>query len=283
MSTQGTVAERPSGLLQLFPLTLPRQHGAWTILLAALLIGTWTGGQGEVSPRTAALFVAALAGFSARHTALLYYRLSARDPRRTGLALWAGLQASLLVIPGLWLVLAQGLWLLVPLGGLVAVITFASLFLALHRLDMTLGSEVLAILGLSLAAPAAEYCTIGAFTPRTLAVWVLCAAYFVGGLIHVRGLMRRRGAPGRRPLPQRVAAARLDLAYHLAVPSAFGVAGLMVPTVPPLSAVALLPSTLKAASRVLSPRPLAPRQIGWVEVLHTLLFIFLAGFAFTIP
>ena len=42
---------------------------------------------------------------------------------------------------------------------------------------MTLSGQVINILGLSLAAPAAEYCASGVFL-KTLGVWLVCISFF---------------------------------------------------------------------------------------------------------
>ena len=53
-----------------------------------------------------------------------------------------------------------------------------SLSLEKDKRDMTLGGQIINILGLSLIAPAAQYCASGSYSLKTLGVWLVCVFFF---------------------------------------------------------------------------------------------------------
>ena len=259
-------------------MTLPRQHGAWSILLACFVIGTLVGNT--LNLRVPLVFFAVIFGFLARHGVGVYSRAPRTDDRKNRVLIWTSIYSLVVLTAGGLLVIVHELWQLLPLGLIIFAFGFATLVLSQRRMETTAGGELVGILGLTLVAPAAEYVASGLFSSQTVGLWILCAFFFCGSVFHVRYLVRRR-AESVGPLSVRLKAGWPSVVYHLVVlciSVVLGSAGM----IPLLSPVALLPAALKAwvavGRRVRTPLPV--RWIGVIEVLCTIAFLVLVVFVF---
>lgn len=263
-----------SGNRNAFAVTISRQYGAWSILLACFVLGTFVG-EG-LNLRVPLMFCVVLFGFLARNGAEAYLRAPKIDERRSRLLIWTAVYSLVVLIAGGLLVMVHELWQLIPLGLLTLALGSVTLLLSQRRLETTTGGELIGILTLTLVAPAAEYAAGGVFSTQTASLWMLCALFFFGSVFHVRYLVRRR-ADSMGPLPLRLKAGWPSVAYQLAVlflSIVLSCAGIL----PLLAPVALLPAALRAwvavGRRVEKPTPV--RRIGVMEVLHTIVFLGLA-------
>lgn len=276
--------DRPTfGPTSAAPRMVPRQHGAWAMLLSGLVLGTAVADGWRLD---ALLLLGALvAAFWARHAAGLFLRLPSGDGRRQKALAWSLAAAAVFVAIGLFLSTAGGCRALPAFAVVAAVPAVVSLLIERRRQEFSVVGELVGVAGLSLAVPAAEYVGAGAFTDRTVGLWLLAVAFFVGGVLHVRYLVRRRldgmgaaGARWRAGWPSAV--------YHIAVmagAAALGPAGGgLLPGAAPL---ALLPATARAVWAVARrrPAPLPVRQIGRRELAQGLLFVALAIAAYRMP
>jgi len=260
-----------------FLLTIPRQHGAWSVLAAGFILGAIVGGR--LGKEGLLLLGALLSGFLARHAVGLLLRpAGSEEQQRKIRRLTLGYVAHALLLGGL-LVIRYDRWLLVPLGVVALVLALVSLHLERQRQDRTTVGELVNLLGLSLAIPATAYATSGVFEAATAGWWTLGLLFFSGSVFHVRYLVRKR-RESSGPLAARWRAGWPSVVYHLA---ALGVAaGLSaLGTLPSLAFLALLPVTVKALGAVVQRRegPLNIRHIGYAELAHTVLFVALAGWA----
>ena len=234
------------------------------------------GALGALGVPSALFLVTVVAGFLARHALATWTRLPAPDSRRAALFVWALVYCLALAASVGALVLGYGRWLLVPIGGLLAVVAAASTGLEWLRRDRTAWGELINLVGLSLVTPAAAYVGTGALSPAALGLWLLAVVFFTASVFHVRYLVRRqRSSSG--PLARRLRAGAASIAYHvggLALVAALG-AGRMLP---PLAAVALLPMVAKALWAVLhrQPGPPSVRRLGFIELAHGVVFVVLA-------
>jgi hypothetical protein len=264
----------------LLRLSVPRQHGAWAILAAAVVLGLAC--EGRPGPASAWLCGAVLAGFLARHAALLAMRMSRTDPRRGRLAGLAAAEAAACAALGLATMVGGQLWALLPLGLAAAVVAAASTGLESRGKGLHLGLEILGVLGLCLVTPALHYAVTGEFGSRTWALWALSCLFFAGRPLQVRYLARHR--TGARTLPERLATGWPTLAYHLAALAGAGaLAAVGEPALlPPLGPVTLLPAALAACWKVAFPRetPVGIAGIGLREAAHVVLFVALTVLAF---
>jgi hypothetical protein len=265
----------------LFALTVPRQHGAWTSLLSAYVLGTGTGGRFGIA--SVLLLGAVLAAFLGRQAALLAFKRPAGTPGRAGLVLWTAVYAAAFLSAGVLLLSAWDLGYLLHLGATAFVLLAVTMALERRRRAFTPIAEGAGFLGLSLVAPAAEYAASGAFTVRTAAVGLMCAAFFIGSMIHVRFLLRNRPET-LQTLRGRAKAGAVSVIYHLHI-YGFALSAASAGLLPPLAPLAFAPATARALWSIAHGRrgPVPVRSVGWQEVANTLLFVGLAVLAFRLP
>lgn len=244
---------------------LPREHGAWAVLAAPILVGFFAAGGG--SPGILLSFsCAALGGFCLRTP--LQALLSPAPPPEArawlaGYALWAGAGAAgLLFGYGRWGLLAFAL----PAGAALAF----NLRQNMSRKALSLANEIIGIAALCLGAPAAFYAARGEMSPQGWAAWLVCALYFLGPVFHVKlAALQHRMAPEAALAGMR----RAGKAYHAAALAAVGVgalAGVLPgPAVLPFFA-ALLKNFRRAAA---APGKVDFRRLGYQEVGYSLFFV----------
>lgn len=236
-------------------LALPAEHGGWGLLAEPLLLGLLL----TPSAAGAALAVAAVAGFLARHPARIVAadaHRSTRYPRtRWAAVLAGGYCGTAAAALGVALFASRG-----PLlAGLVVVAPAALVYLAydLRLRSREVMAELCGAVSLSAVAPLLAVAA-GWPASRALGLWVLVGGRALTSVSEVRARLRRsRGARvSSRPV----------LALHGAS-SAASVAVALVGLVPWGAAAVPVALTMRAARnlRAAAP-PLSPREIGWGEV-----------------
>jgi len=199
--------------------------------------------------------------------------MASRRPsqRRAHLA-WAGLYATVALLALAPLLLYYNRWGLIPLGALGAAIALPVLLSRRLRCRWRAQGELLVVAGLSLLAPTAYYAATGDFDAQAAALWLPPALYGAGSIFYVRMLFEHRRSG---------AATQGAIVPYLAV--AWGVIGVgaLSGLLPPLTAVAFLPGTLKIVL-ALARRTAVDnvRRTGIVEVAHAGLFAALLVVAF---
>lgn len=217
---------------------VPREHGAWGILL--IPFATAVGVAGVWNLPVALLLVSVLCFYLARTSYLK------RQLRWTVLLL-AGSSAALLP-----LVLVGKRWWLLAVGAAVVPLAF-------RPTTRGLRAQLLAVAGLTLTAPAAWYAATGDLGGQAWRLWLLNALYFAGGVFYVK--MHIAAASARGANKWRLGAPTLGYHGALAV-----VAALWWPV-----GAALLPAIARAVwgTATLSPR-LRIKRLGWSEVVVSL-------------
>lgn len=258
----------------------PKQHGAWTVLIACFIIGSAVGARFGLE--SIFLFVSVIAAFLGRGALGMSLGLSPEERRKQGLSVWIMLYFGIFLLSGAWLVLRYKLRLLGLLGIVGLGLSAFSLSLEKDKKDMTQAGQIINILGLSLVSPAAEYCASGLYSLKTLGVWLVCIPFFLGSVFHVRFLVRRRlEAAGE--LGERLRAGFASLVFHLSVLLAAVVLS-KFKVIPLFAPLALVPVTLKALWPIIRPRrnPLPVKRIGRLELIHTLIFLIITVLVFRI-
>lgn len=269
----------PTTFLAALRETWPRQHGAWTILAASSILGL--AAAGTFTAPCALLATSVLSGFLARQAVQSWLGCSGHDPRRQPILAVALTYLALCAVTGLWLAFAHELWILLPIGVGAALAAALCLALSLEGRRVSLGVDLVGLLGLSLIAPAFEYVATGTFSERSLALWFLCALFFSGRPFQVRFFTRHR--TGHSSLRQRVAAGWPTLAYQLASLTAATWLAAASPAVnPPLVVLAFLPVLALAVLSVAKgpSTPLSIWKIGYLEGSQAVLFVLFASLAF---
>ena len=253
---------------------LPREHGAWAWLLLPLVVG----GAAAGSANAPLLLLAA--GSLAAYLARAPLEMAPRRPaqRRAYLA-WAALYgvAALLTLAPLLLYYQR--WGLLPLGAMGSAIALPVLLSRRLRYRWRAQGELLVVAGLSLLAPAAYHAAGGDLDGQAAALWLLPALYGAGSIFYVRMLFEHR----RSDSPAGVSGDRHAAAFFLSILWITMGAGTLSGFIPPLTPVAFLPTTLKAALALARRTTVkSVRRTGVVEVLHAGLFAALLVVAYAL-
>ncbi|UZN04627.1 YwiC-like family protein [Cellulomonas sp. S1-8] len=177
---------------------VPRQHGAWAMLVVPPVVGGVVGGW---SWRHLLLVVAWLVGYLAFHAAGLWLR-SGRKARYRPPVLAYGALAAVLLAALLAVAPALVAWALV-FAPLLAV----SLLASVRRADRSWWNDTVTVVAAALLTPVAA--GLGTGPPQAAAVWTataVLAAYFLGTVPYVKSLIRERDDPRVR---------RASVGYHV--------------------------------------------------------------------
>jgi hypothetical protein len=263
-------------------LVLPREHGAWGLLLVPLATGGAVGLLEHGRALPVALFaVAALALFWMRTpveslvgTSPMRAQSSAERRRVLRAVIALGVVATVVLTTLLWGGRNLGL-LTIGAGAALAFIAQAGLKQAGRSMRMT--AQVVGAMGLVCTAPAAYYVSTGSLDTRALGLW-LANFIFAGNQIHyVQVRIHAARAAGWR---EKIARADGFFSGHFALALALGSAwwlGLL----PGLALLAFVPIALRGLRWFFRPaEPLNVRRLGWTELAHALGFaaLLIGGF-----
>jgi YwiC-like protein len=87
---------------------------------------------------------------------------------------------------GVPLLVIYDLFWLTPITSLALLLLVLNGRQAVARKDRTIGGEMMAIVGLTITAPAAFYAARGTFDATALWLWALCAVYFASSVFYVK-------------------------------------------------------------------------------------------------
>ncbi len=229
------VAERPIQVVARPP--MPREHGAWGILLIPFATAV---GVAVVWNLPVALLLAGILCFYVARTSYL------KQNFRWTAILLVGSAACTLPLLLVW-----KLWWLAAFGIVAAPLAF-------RKTERSIAMQLLAVLGLTLTAPAAWHVATGKLDYR---LWLLNALYFAGGVLYVK--MHVAAAIHRRASKLRLGAATMMYYGALA-----GVAAWWWPV-----GIAFLPVIVRAFVGVARLSPvLRIKCLGWTEVAHSLVW-----------
>jgi hypothetical protein len=231
---------------------MPREHGAWGILL--IPFATAVGMTGAVAVRVALLLASVLCFYIARTS------FTKGDAKWT-LLLLAGSGfciAPLLIVWRLWWLAAFGI---------------AAAPLAFRRTERGIAMQLVAVAGLTSTAPAAWYAAAGKLDQQAWLLWGLNFLYFAGGVFYVK--MHVAAAIQHKPIcraSERFALGAATLSYIAGMSATL----VVLATAHWISWAVLLayaPVVIRAVVGVwrLSPM-LRIKRLGWTEVAHSLVF-----------
>jgi len=264
-------------------LILPREHGAWGLLLVPMVTGAGVAflESGHVSP-VLLLVVAALALFWLRTPveSLLgtsAVRAQTKNERRTVAIMIAGLGAVAALALGalLWAWQNPLLWLIGTAAG-VAFVGQALLKKLGRRTRML--SEMVGIVGLTASAPAAYYAMTGTFGASAWMLW-MGNLIFAGDQIHYVQL---------RIHTARVEGLKNKLAHGWTFAlGQFAMAGVLIAAalgawMPGIVLLAFVPILFRGWFYFFQkPGPLMVRRLGWSELSQAVAFciLFIGAFA----
>ena len=144
---------------------MPREHGAWGILLIPL--ATAVGVSGVFDLKVVLLLASVLCFYVARTSYL-------KGKVKWTTMLLAGSVACVVPLLVVW-----HLWWLAAFGAVATPLAF-------RKTERSLTMQLLAVCGLTLTAPAAWYTATGHLGTQALLLWLLNVLYFAGGVLYVK-------------------------------------------------------------------------------------------------
>lgn len=264
-------------------LILPREHGAWGLLLVPFVTGAGVAFR-ESSHAVPALLLltAALALFWLRTPVeglmgTSAMRAQTSDERRAVVVVIAGLVAAAALALGalLWAGRNPALWLI---GAAAAAAFIAQALLKKLGRRARMFSEIVGTIGLTSSAPAAYYVITGKFGATAWMLW-LANLIFAANQIHYVQVRihtaRIEGARAKLARGWAFAAGQLAMAGVLIVAALIGY-------LPWLALIAFAPVLFRGWFYFFrKPEPLVVRRLGWSELGQAVVFcaLFVAGFA----
>ena len=256
---------------------IPREHGAWAMFLAPLLIGSGVAGIFNLDALLLALTAAGF--FFLRFPLMLAIKTRARNQRAHALA-WSAIYAALTAALGIMLLLTTRLDALVPLGALGGITLVVYLALAARRAEMSIWGEWVGIAGLGLSAPAAYLLGARVLDSTALELYLLNLLYFGGTVVYVKFKVREQPRSVPKDWVDKLSAGSVSIAYHAMVFCAVALAAFLQ-WVPLLVTVAFILPMCKVMEGVLTkPARLNIKRIGFIELGFTVAFLLIVVTAY---
>jgi hypothetical protein len=258
---------------------LPREHGAWAMLVVPLLVGI-----SAAETFSAAFFLLAFTAFGfflMRYPLTLAIKSRTADARAAALR-WSAIYGAITFVGGAALWIATRLWLLLPLGALGLASLVLYLLLVARRAEMTTLGEWIGIAGLALGAPGAYLVATRVLNETAFALYALNVLYFGGTVSYIKFKVReqpRLGTPGAG-LAARLWAGRATIGYHALVVVVVVLSAFIgwVPLLIPLAFV--LPMCKVVAGVATRPARLNIPRLGFVELGFTVAFALIVLLAY---
>jgi hypothetical protein len=261
---------------------LPKEHGSWAMFAVPLIIGFAVAAQWQW--RSIWLIAAALGLFLVRFPIDTLIKTRKRpNADRAWLIRWSIVYGSSAVLCGGWLIVADRLYWLIPLGVLGAALLIYHWWLVERRREMSARGELAGIFGLALGAPLAYYVSTGTLNGTALGLWIVSALYFGGTVFYIKLKVRQQP---KEPAPDRVSErlvkAKACLTYQSVV---LTLVSLLVAfeRLPALAVLAFVPMTLKVLYGVThwqDRKSLSLPRLGVIEMVHSAVFAVLIIAAF---
>ncbi len=254
--------------------TLPKKHGAWSIFFISILTGTICSKTFKMIPFFL-LFISALFSFLLRENISTFLKLRKEDKRRIFLLKISLFYLFLIFITFIPLLIFYRYYILIFLSIFALFITLLSLYFSLKRKELTIPSEILGILGLSLLIPAFYYISKGYIDKEGLFLFFFLFLFFTGSVFHVRYLVRNKNILSAK-LFLRLRAGIYSLSYH----TLFFIFVLFLSLnnyLPSYTFLAVLPTLFKSYYFVLRKfkEPLSLKKIGFTELFISIIFTIL--------
>jgi hypothetical protein len=263
-------------------LIVPREHGAWGLLIVPLFTGVVAGFASEHWIWPLLLFtVAALSSFWLRtpvESLIGTGSLTAqtKEERRTALVSSVLLAAVATTCSTALLWNGKDLWLLL-LGGATAFALLVQSVLRSRGRGWRMAAQMVGAIGLTCTAPAAYYIGTGRLSERAFILWA-ANWIFAGNQIHFVQL--RIHSARASNFAQKFARGKI---FFLAQPAflAFLVIASFWRVVPLLVIVAFVPALIRGTLWFFrKPESLDVRSLGWSEMKHGVVFGVLLAVAF---
>jgi hypothetical protein len=256
-------------------LKLPREHGAWAMLYVPFVLGVAVAGR--INWAVWLLWLATTALFTSRESLLVWWRARTRGREADEAGKLLLIYLALAAAAGLPLILIWRLIWLVPMGLVGVALLFINGKQATLLGERSLGSELLAICGLTLTAPAGYYVARGEWDATAPWLWLLSACYFASSVFYIKlriySLNPRKQAEQRR--------ARQSCAYYHSFLLLALVALLVSGNLPLFVLVAFAPVLARTFWRLFKPvRQVNLTRAGLIEIVFSVVFLFCTALSF---
>ena len=254
-----------------FRLVLPREHGAWAMFAAPLLIGMGVAERLNVG---VLLFAIVAAGFFLLRYPLML-AIKSRSPQARADALrWSVIYGAITCVSGLALLVMTREWKLIPIAALGFISLGIYLWLASRREEMTTLGEWIGIAGLALGAPAAYLIGKGSLDVTALQLYALNLLYFGGTVSYVKFKIREqpKAVAPSADLKSRLWAGRVTMAYHAMIIAIVSIL-ILQGWLPALILIAFALPLCKVVNGVITrPMRLNIPRLGIIEMVFTIAF-----------
>lgn len=207
-------------------IVLPKEHGAWAMLLVPYVIGAAVAGGLSAPVVAGALGILVLFLSRPPLTLLIKRRIinGAFGEGAGQLALNFILLASTGIVIFIWLMAAENLWALLLFIMIGAILFLVHQLLIFKQRERSTVPELVGIMLLTLTAPLAYYLAAATLAREAWMLWLLCALYFGASVFYVKMKLgvkaRHRGKPSES---KNLRAARSSIAYLFIMAAAVGV------------------------------------------------------------
>jgi hypothetical protein len=230
-------------------LFLPKQHGAW----AMLIIPFWLGVSAtQFIWQHAIFFLGWLLLYLATYPMLLLFK-------RKKINLYVK-WSFIYLIPAILLLIVPMLYQpkIIYFGFMMIPFFFINAYYSSRNQDRALGNDLSAVTVFSLAGIGSGFFVHGEITANLLLVFASCILFFMGSTFYVKSMIREK---------KNLQFKWISWVYHIIVPLLWLGLGEM------LVCLAFLPSLLRAI--IFHGKPLTSKQVGIYEIINaTVFFIF---------
>jgi hypothetical protein len=232
---------------------------------------------GRVNLPTLLLLLSTTAAFISRESLLVYWRARARGREAAESGRMLSLYVALAAAFGSPLVFASKLFWLIPLGLVGAALLLINGVQATRMEERATVSEVMAIGGLTMTAPAAYYTASGRWEITAFWLWLLSALYMASSVFYIKLRVYRLNT--RKQAEQRQAL-RSCAFYHsfliIALPTLIFAAGLSL-----FAVIAFAPALARTFWGMFAPKTKVNlTRAGILEIAYSLVFLVCAALGF---
>ena len=253
------------------PLIVTREHGSWALLVVPLVTGA---AHGHFTWLHAFLATSATAFFMSYVPAQTLLRgargQSLDEGKRHAARFWGAVYVavgSVSLIP----LLMEGLWMLVVIGA-SAMLLFAITHALNIRKSTSVVGNLIAMLGLTLGAPAAYYVGAGVLDRGALFPWIANILFFASSVFYVD--MKIRGAPmkGNRTIGEVLRVGKHNLVFITLLWALVAIGGTITP-LPPMAYALFLPMSIHGVWGTVTLGPKTNfKRLGLVLLAQSVVF-----------
>ncbi|MBB5325580.1 hypothetical protein HNQ34_002681 [Anoxybacillus tepidamans] len=225
---------------------IPKQHGAWAMLVIPFLLGAYAGG---ISLLHLPLFLGWLGLYLAAYPFLMAMKTKRKGEYMRWFYCYFSVAVIMLAIPLFFQ------WKLVYFGLAMVPFFFVNLYYAKKKDERALLNDVAAIASFCIGGLASFYISRGTLTMQAWELYMFCFFFFIGSTFYVKTMIREK----KNPMYKWV-----SWGYHLLLVVGLIIAGY------PLFALAYVPSVVRAL--YLYGKSISTMKVGVLEIANAVYF-----------